>query len=86
MSNETKTLHADVCPNCGAKQDGTIWEHADKLQKELNAYKAMVERLTRLAPAPLLPVSGLCLICHEKQTTCSSGLCEECFNDGIILG
>jgi hypothetical protein len=29
-------------------------------------------------PAPEEPVTGLCLICHEKQTTCSSGLCEEC--------
>lgn len=34
--------------------------------------------LTRLAPAPEEPVTGICLICHEKQTTCSSGLCDKC--------
>ena len=50
------------------------YEREEVLMQQIKAIRSEA----RLAPAPQEPVTGLCLICHEKQTTCSSGLCEEC--------
>jgi len=47
----------------------------DMLYRQLERLR---EEVAQLAPVPEEPVTGLCLICHEKQTTCSSGLCDEC--------
>ena len=47
----------------------------DMLYRQLERLR---DEVAPLAPAPEEPVTGLCLICHENQTTCSSGLCDEC--------
>lgn len=64
-SKKDRHEYGEVCP---------VEERLEKAASDLARLKAE----TQLAPAPEEPVTGLCLICHEKQTTCSSGLCEEC--------
>jgi hypothetical protein len=64
---------ADNYEIAGLPRDGFM------LHWKVNKHEfSMLKEKTRLGPAPEEPVTGLCLICHEKQTTCSSGLCEEC--------
>lgn len=60
-----------------ARLRGLLKDHATFLRK--NGFDRQADDLMRHAPAPEEPVTGLCLICHETQTTCSSGLCEKCY-------